>query len=366
MSHRSDLVLNLGPQHPSTHGVLRVIASLDGEVLTSAKPDVGYLHRCFEKLAEGMTYPMIMPMTDRTDYVASITNEWAYALAIEKLAGVQVPERAEYIRVIVGELQRIMSHIAFWGFYGADLGAFTPLTWAFRDREAMYDLFESLCGGRLLYNYLRIGGVRNDLPPGWTQKVSDFVDHFEKKILPEYHKLLTGNRIFEIRSKDVGALSKEDAIAYGASGPMISASGVKWDLRKDATYSIYDRFDFEIPTGVNGDCYDRFIVRFKEITQSIRIIRQALEQLPEGDYIAKVPKLFKAPAGEVYARMEGPRGEVGCYIVGDGTTNPLRFKWKAPSFVHLQLTDMLASGTKVADAIVILGSLDIVLGEVDR
>ena len=367
LQRERELLLNVGPQHPSTHGVLRVIAKLNGETIVTAQPDIGYLHRCFEKLAESKSYPMVMPYTDRTDYLGAITNEWVYALAVEKLLGVEVPERAEYIRVIAAEMQRVCSHLLWFGTFALDLGAVTPFLYAFRERETLYDLYEQLTGARLLYNYLRIGGVRNDMPNGFVEKLVDLLDFLEKKAFNEYRVLLTGNRIFEVRTLNVGELSSQDAIAWGASGPVLRGSGVKWDLRRDAPYSVYDRFDFEVPVGKDpGDVYDRYAMRMREMEESVKIIRQALQQLPTGEIMGKVPKIIKPPKGEVYTRVEAPRGEVGCYLISDGTTNPYRLHWRSPCYTHLQLIPLLSPGFKVADLVAIIGSIDIVLGEVDR
>ena len=367
LQRERELLLNVGPQHPSTHGVLRVIAKLNGETIVTAQPDIGYLHRCFEKLAESKSYPMVMPYTDRTDYLGAITNEWVYALAVEKLLGVEVPERAEYIRVIAAEMQRVCSHLLWFGTFALDLGAVTPFLYAFRERETLYDLYEQLTGARLLYNYLRIGGVRNDMPGGFVEKLVDLLDFLEKKAFDEYRVLLTGNRIFEVRTLNVGELSSQDAIAWGASGPVLRGSGVKWDLRRDAPYSVYDRFDFEVPVGKDpGDVYDRYAMRMREMEESVKIIRQALQQLPTGEIMGKVPKIIKPPKGEVYTRVEAPRGEVGCYLISDGTTNPYRLHWRSPCYTHLQLIPLLSPGFKVADLVAIIGSIDIVLGEVDR
>ena len=368
LEQEQEITVNMGPQHPSTHGVLRCIIKMNGETVTSVQPDIGYLHRCFEKLSESKTYPMIVPFTDRTDYVASITNEWPYVMAVEKLMGIQVPERAEYIRVIAGELQRICSHIlGAYGVGGLDMGATTPFLYCFRERETMYDLFEELTGARLLYNYFRIGGVSKDIPDGFIPKVIQFLDFLEHQALPEYHTLLTGNRIFQVRQKGIGPLSSKDAIAYGATGPVLRGSGVKWDLRKDDPYSIYDRFEFEVPVGKeNGDCFDRYLVRMKQIEESAKIVRQAIKQLPEGEIMAKVPKMIKPPAGEIYTRIEAPRGEVGCYLIADGGASPYRLKWRSPCFVHLQLLPIIAPGFKLADLVAMIASIDIILGEVDR
>jgi len=360
------LEVNMGPQHPSTHGVLRVVARFDGEVVRSVEPVIGYLHRCFEKVCEGWNYAQIVPFCDRNDYLGAITNEWAYCRAAEALLGIEVPERAEYLRVITAELQRICSHLLWFGTFSLDLGATTPFIYAFREREILYDLFESLCGARLLYGYLRLGGVRNDVPPGWFTEVERYLRMQEEK-LKEYYDLLIDNAIFLSRTKGIGGISAQDAIAYGVSGPMLRACGVNWDLRKDEPYSVYPRFSFDVPLGETGDLYDRCIVRMREIEESIRIVRQAVASIPEGDVVGKVPRALRPPAGaEVYGRVEGPRGEVGCYLVSDGSPKPWRLKWRGPCFSNLQPLDLMARGHKVADLVAIVGSTDIVLGEVDR
>ncbi len=372
----------MGPQHPSTHGVLRLIVKLDGETVTWCEPDVGYLHRCFEKLSEFKTYPQVIPFTDRTDYLGAILNEQCFVEATEKLFGdaIQVPERAQYIRVLMMEFQRICSHLLGLGAMAMDLGAVTPFLYAWRDREKMYSIFERITGGRMLYNYIRIGGVRNDLPEGIIGTPSDgedkadktfwgFINYFDNYVWPEWDALVTGNRIFQWRTQGVGKLSSADAIAYGASGPVLRGSGVKWDLRKNLPYSIYDRFEFDIPVGKeNGDCFDRWVVRMEEMKQSSRIVKQCLEWLAEnpGEVMGKVPRILKPPKGEVYHRIEGARGEVACYVVSDGSPNPYKVKWRSPCFTHLQLMPHLVPGHKVADIIAILGSIDVVLGEVDR
>lgn len=368
VEQEKDVVVNMGPQHPSTHGVLRLIVRLDGETVVSVKPDIGYLHRCFEKLAENKAYPGVMGFTDRTDYLSAMYNEWCYAMAVERLMDMEIPERAQYMRVIVGEMQRVLSHLMWVGAFAADLGAFSLFMYAFREREKVYDLFEYLTGGRLLYNYFRIGGLRNDFPPGWTDRVLEVCDYMEKKALPEYDRLLTGNRIFEVRTQGIGKLRKEDAIAWGATGVMLRSAGVQWDLRRDDPYGIYDRFEFEIPVGHDGgDVYTRHTLRMEEMRQSIKIVRQAIAQLPEGEFIhPKVPKTIRPPAGEIYMRVEAPRGEVGCLLVSDGSPKPYRLHWRSPAFTHLQLLDVMSVGEKLADLVASLGSIDLVLGEVDR
>lgn len=381
MEQNKELLVNMGPQHPSTHGVLRLMAKMDGETVTWCEPDIGYLHRCFEKLAEHKTYPQVVPYTDRTDYLAAILNEMAYVEAVEKLFGdaIVVPERAQYIRVLVAELQRITSHLLALGSNAMDLGAVTPFLYGWRDREKLYSLFERITGGRMLYNYFRIGGVRNDLPVGIIGSPNDgeekadqtiwgFINYFDSYVYPQWDALVTGNRIFQWRTQQVGVLTPENAIAYSTSGAVLRGSGVKWDLRKNLPNSIYDRFEFDIPVGKNGDCFDRWWVRQEEMRQSSRIVKQALAWLAEneGETMGKVPRIIKPPKGEVYHRIEGARGEVGVYLVSDGSPNPYKVKWRSPAYTHLQLMPLLAPGAKIADVISILASIDIVLGEVDR
>lgn len=357
--------VNMGPQHPSTHGVLRLFLKFDGEVVVEAIPYIGYLHRGIEKLAESRTYAQFIPFTDRLDYLASMNNNLAYVSTVEKLLGIEIPERAKYIRVLMAELNRIASHLVWWGTYSLDLGAITPFLYAFREREKIIDLFEMVCGARLTYNYMRIGGVSRDLPEEVIPKIYEFVIDFRKK-LNEYDALLTYNEIFQQRTKGIGVVSKEMAINYGFSGPNLRASGVYWDLRKDEPYLVYDKLKFVVPTGERGDCFDRYKVRIEEMRQSCAIIEQALNLLPEGDYQTKVPKIIKPPAGEVYCRYENPRGQLGFYIISDGTSSPYRLKIRPPSFINLQILPELLIGWKVADIVAILGSIDIVLGEIDR
>jgi NADH-quinone oxidoreductase subunit D len=362
-----ELLLNLGPQHPSTHGVLRVVLKLDGEIVTGAVPDVGYLHRGVEKLAENRTYPQFIILTDRDDYLAAMLNNWGYCLSVEKLLKVEIPRRAEYLRVIVGELNRIASHLVFIGTFGLDLGAFTPFLYAFgREREIVLDLFEQLCGARMTYSYVRIGGVSHDLPEGWTEKAKKFVVHM-RGCLKEYDDLLSYNPIFLDRTKGVGVLSAAKAAAYGLAGPNLRASGVKSDLRKLDPYGVYSQFEFDVPTGEKGDCWDRYMLRRNEIEQSCRIVEQALDGLPAGDFMGKAPKInIRPPAGESYAQIEGARGWLGYYLISDGGTSPYRLHVRAPSFINLAVLGEILKGWKVADAVAILGSIDIVLGEVDR
>mgnify|MGYP000513051449 CR=1 FL=1 len=362
---RRELIVNMGPQHPSTHGVLRVILELEGETVVNATPVLGYLHRCFEKICESWTYVQIVPFCDRNDYVAAMLDEHAMCLAIERLMDLEVPERAEYIRVIVTELNRIASHLLWLGTFGLDLGAVTPFLYAFRDRELIIDLFQRLTGARLFYSYLRIGGVRNDLPDGFLKELEDFLDYLDR-VMGEYDALLTNNPIFVARTRGVGVLRPEDALRSSASGPFLRASGVRWDLRKNRPYSIYNRFDFEVPVGTSGDCYDRYLVRLGEIRQSSRIIYQALRDIPDGPVRADVPKVIKPPEGRGYSRIESPRGELGVYLVSDGSATPYRVYWRAPSFYNLQLLPAISRGYRMADMTAIIGSIDIVLGEIDR
>ena len=365
-----ELVLNMGPQHPSTHGVLRLELEIEGELVKSVKPHIGYLHRCFEKHAEAMTYPQVIPYTDRMDYLASMYNNFGYAVAVEKLMGIEVPERVEYIRVIMGELQRIASHLVAIGTYGLDIGAFTPFLYAFRDREKILSLFEMTCGARLLYNYIWVGGVSHDLHPDFLRLTKEFIPYFRPKI-KEMNELLSYNKIFIDRTANVGVLPVDTAINYGMTGPNLRASGMKYDLRRDDPYSIYDRFDFDVITGhgekgTAGDCWDRYFVRILEMEQSLRIIEQAVEQIPDGDVTSAIPRRVKPPKGSVYSRVENPKGELGYFIISDGSLNPFRVKVRGPSFVHLSVMDELCKGYLVADVVAILGSIDIVLGEVDR
>ncbi|PZE19394.1 NADH-quinone oxidoreductase subunit D [Paenibacillus xerothermodurans] len=365
MIRTEELLLNVGPQHPSTHGVFRVVVKLDGEIITHADPVMGYLHRGTEKLAENLNYTQIIPYTDRMDYVSAMTNNYVLVHAVEKLVGLEIPERAEFLRVIVMELQRVASHLVWWGTYLLDIGAMSPFLFAFRDREIIINLFNELCGARLTYNYMRVGGVKWDAPEGWIEKVRQFIPHMRAR-LDEYGDLVSGNEIFLARIKGVGKYDAETAIAYGLSGANLRCTGVQWDIRKDQPYSLYERFEFDVPTGVNGDCYDRYLLRFEEMRQSLRILEQAVEQFPaEGETMGKVPRVLRAPEGEVYARVESPRGEIGCYIVSKGKDKPYRLKFRRPSFVNLQILPKLLVGETMTNLITILGGIDIVVGEVD-
>jgi len=359
-------VINFGPQHPSTHGVFRMRITLDGEVVVDVEPVFGYLHRGIEKLAEGRTYTQNIPLTDRLDYVSSMTNNQAYVMAVEKLAGIPVPERAEYLRVIMAELQRICNHLIAVGSFLNDCGAFmTPFLYMFREREKIIDLFEMACGQRLTYNYMRVGGVSQDIP----EEFLPALDKFGREMpgfIDEYDQLLAENEILLARAKGVGILPKELAINISASGPVLRGSGIKWDIRKADPYSVYDRFEFDIPTGSVGDCYDRYQVRIQEMRQSVRIIKQAMEQLPEGEVLTEVPRRLRPPAGEAYGHIEAPKGELGFYLVSDNSDTPYRFHVRAPSLLNLTALQDMIVGWKVADAIIIFGSIDICLGEVDR
>jgi len=362
----NEMLLNLGPQHPSTHGVLRVVIKLDGEIITDAIPDMGYLHRGVEKLSEHRTYPMVIVLTDRDDYLSAMNNNWAFCLAVEKLIKVEIPPRADYIRVIVGELNRIASHMVFYGTFGIDIGAFTPFLHAFgRDREEILDLFEEICGARITYNYIRVGGVMLDAPEGWVGRVLEFVERMRPR-LEEYDKLLTYNPIFIDRTVGIGKLSGERAKALGITGPMLRASGVDLDLRRDHPYGVYKNFQFNIPVRKEGDCYDRYMVRRLEMSESLKIVEQACRTIPDGLTMGKVSKVYRPPAGETYDQLESPRGWLGSYIVADGTDRPYRYHIRPPSFINLQSLRELIRGYKVADMIAILGSIDFVLGEVDR
>jgi NADH-quinone oxidoreductase subunit D len=364
MFDTDELVLNMGPQHPSTHGVLRVVLKLDGEKVVDADVVIGYLHRGIEKLSENRDWTQIILLTDRMDYVAAATNNLGYVETVEKLYGIEVPRRARYIRTILAELQRIASHLIWLGSSAGDLGALTVFLFCLRERELVLDLFEEYCGARLTYNSMRIGGQPQD--PGWIKRVLQFCDILEQK-LPEYEQLLTANRIFLERTRNVGIISAADAIAIGLCGPPLRGSGVARDVRKDEPYAAYAEFDFDIPIGATGDTYDRYLVRHEEFWQSTRIIRQAIEGLPEGPIMGKVPRMIKPPAGETYHAVEAPKGELGFFIASDGkSVSPYRMRVRPPSFCNLQALRQLVKGHYVADVVALIGTIDIVLGEVDR
>jgi NADH-quinone oxidoreductase subunit D len=362
------LEVSMGPQHPSTHGVFRMDVVLDGERIVKLKPVFGYLHRNHEKIAENTTYLGSMPYTDRLDYFCSLTNNWAYALAVEKLAGLQPPERAEYIRVITAELTRLQNHASLVGFLLQDMGAMgTPLMYAFREREKILDLFESLTGARMMCNYMRFGGCRCDLPSGWLEQAQQVVNDFPR-FLDEFEALLSENEILLSRTQGVGVLPRELAVNAGVTGPMLRASGVNYDLRKVDRYGIYDRFNFRVPLGEHGDVYDRYMIRVLEMRESLKILQASLRDIPQGPIVDPKAKLrsFKPKPGEVYARLEAPKGELGFYLISDGSANPYRYRVRPPSFINLTILEDMCLGHLVADAVIILGSVDIVMGEVDR
>ncbi len=362
------LEIAMGPQHPSTHGVFRMDVVLDGERVVKLKPVFGYLHRNHEKIAENTSYLASMPYTDRLDYFCSLTNNWAYALTVEKLAGLQVPERAEYIRVITAELTRLQNHVCLAGFLLQDMGASgTPLMYAFREREKILDLFESLTGARMMCNYMRFGGCRCDLPDGWLEQAKRVVDDFPQ-FLDEYEALLNENEILMSRTQGVGVLSSKLAVNASITGPMLRASGVNYDVRKVDKYGIYGRFDFRVPLGEHGDVYDRYMVRVLEMRESLKILQQALRDIPEGPIMEPKAKLrgFRPKASEAYGRIEGPKGELGFYVISDGSPNPYRYRVRPPSLINLTVLEDMCLGQHVADVVIILGSVDIVLGEVDR
>ena len=359
------LTVNMGSQHPSTHGVLYLELVLDGEIVVSCKPHLGYLHRSIEKIAENRTYTQFIPFTDRLDYLASMNNNLGFCLAVEKLLNIAVTPRAQYLRVIIAELNRVASHLVAIGTFAQDLGAYaTPLFYAFSDREKIVELFDSICGSRLTYNYMRIGGVSGDIPAGTEEIIKDFIK-YERKQLMEYNELLTYNVIFLARSKNIGILTKEQALNYSITGPMLRASGVKWDTRKEEPYLVYDKFDFDVPVGIVGDSWDRFKVKLDEIEQSLRIIEQAIGAIPEGNPVSKVNRVFRG-TGETYMRTENPRGELGFYLVAEAGFNPYRCKIRSPSFSNLGVLEELVKGLNISDAVCVLGSLDIVMGEIDR
>ena len=366
--HGDLLEVSMGPHHPSTHGVFRMMVTLDGETIVKLKPVFGYLHRNHEKLGENTTYLASMPYTDRLDYLNSMTNNWAYALAVEKLAGQPVPERAEYLRIILAELTRLLNHTCLAGFLMQDTGCSgTPLMYAFREREYVLDLFEALSGSRMMCNYQRFGGCRVDPTSEWQATAARLVDGYGR-FLDEYEALITGNEILMARTQGVGVLKPDLAVNAGITGPMLRACGVDYDLRKVDGYGFYPRFDFRVPLGAHGDTYDRYMIRVLEMRESIRILQQALSDLPAGPVIdakAKNRGLRPKP-GEAYARIEGPKGEIGFYLISDGGPNPYRYRVRPPSFINLTVLEDMCLGQTVADAVIILGSVDIVLGEVDR
>ncbi len=368
------LVMNMGPQHPSAHGVFRMILTLEGETIAALDSVIGYLHRCHEKLGEALTYAQYPSIASKTDYVAAMTSELAYVLAAEKIGKIEVPRRAQYLRVLVAELQRIASHCLWLGTWCLDMGGAlgggaTVFLYCFREREMVLDLFEALTGARLLYGFHQVGGTRYDLPQGWAQRCRETVAHIDRRI-DEYEQMLEANTAFMVRSQGVGVVSRELAQEVGLAGPLLRGSGVDFDIRRDDPYSSYADFDFKIPVETAGDCYARYRVRMQEFRESIKIVRQVLDGLPEGP-ISSRPGLksvgqVRIPKGEAYARVEGPRGEVGCYLIADGGPKPYRMKWRGASFSNLSILPHIVPGHKVADVVAIMGSVDPVFGEVDR
>jgi len=390
MAKTETMIINMGPQHPSTHGVLRIILELDGEVVVKATPDIGFLHRGLEKLAESKTYHQCIPLTDRLDYVAGMSNNLAYVLAVEKLLGMEAPPRAQAIRVLLCELQRIASHLLWLGTHAHDIGAMTPFFYAFRDRDEILFMFERVCGSRLTPSFFRVGGLAQDLPDGLEAKCREFTRTFPARV-DEYETLLTQNKIWMGRTQGVGAISAQEAINGGLSGPILRASNVNWDLRKVMPYCGYDSYEFIVPTGKNGDVYDRYLVRLMEMRQSNEIVRQVLDKMPGGAVTVDDPRVvfppkprveesiealihhfhiasegFPVPRGEVYASIESPKGELGFYLISDGTNKPWRFRVRPPSFINLSALPTMIRGKLISDVVAIIGSIDIVLAEVDR
>jgi len=390
MAKKETMTINMGPQHPSTHGVLRVVLELDGEVVVKATPDIGFLHRGLEKLAENKTYHQCITLTDRLDYVAGMSNNLAYVLAVEKLLDLPVPPRAQAVRVLLSELQRIASHLFWLGTHAHDIGAMTPLFYALRERDEILFLFERVCGARLTPSYFRVGGLAQDLPDGFEEKCREFTRTFPSRV-DEYETLLTQNEIWMKRTQGVGAISAEEAVNWGLTGPVLRASHVNWDLRKALPYSGYESYDFQIPLGKNGDVYDRYLVRVQEMRQSNEIVRQALDRMPKGEVKSADPRVvyppkekvqdsiealihhfhiasegFPVPKGEVYASVESPKGELGFYLISDGTNKPWRFRVRPPSFINLSALPAMVKGKLISDVVATIGSIDIVLAEVDR
>jgi len=369
-----EMLVNMGPQHPSTHGVLRIVLRTDGEMVLEAVPHIGYLHRCAEKIGENVAYFQYIPYTDRMDYLAGMNENWAFCRAAEELAGLELPRRAEFIRIIISELNRVASHLVSFGTYGLDIGAFTPFLYAFREREYILDLFEMVCGARLTYSYFTIGGSTHDLPKGYLEKVGEFLDYFEPKI-KEYNDLLSYNHIFIKRTTNVGVISEELCRQYALTGPVIRGSGIAYDLRRDKPYSLYPELDFDVcvargEMGVLGDCWDRYIVRMREIEQSVKIIRQCIKMIPttgdDAQYRLKMPRTFKPDAGEVYVETENPRGVLGFFLESQGGPMPYRCKARAATFCNLSVANAVCRNCLLADIPAIIGSIDVVMGQVDR
>jgi len=361
----SELTVSMGPQHPSTHGVLQVKLKLDGERVLDAECVIGYLHRGVEKLGEAQTYGQFVPNLDRMDYIASVSNCLGYCEAIEKMLEVEAPPRAQYARVILTELNRISSHLLWLGTHAIDIGAMTVLLYCFREREEILKIFENYCGARLTTHVFRIGGLQYELYDGFEEQVRTFINDFPKKI-DEYETLLTQNRIWNSRTRGVGVLTTEDAINIGVTGPCLRASGLDWDLRKARPYAVYSEFDFDIPVGENGDTYDRYLVRMEEMRQSVRIVQQGVDKIPDGPIRAKVGKIINPAVGDLYHSIEAPKGELGYYVVSDASTQPYRVRVRPPSYINLQALKQMCVGHMVADVVAVIGTLDIVLGEIDR
>jgi NADH-quinone oxidoreductase subunit D len=365
-----EMILNMGPHHPSTHGVLRFILRTDGEVIYSCLPDVGFLHRGLEKIAEKVSYPQFMPYTDRIDYLAAMNCNLGYAITVERLAGIEVPPRAEYIRVMVAELNRIISHLISVGTFALDIGAVTPFTHALRERERVNDLFEELCGARLTYNYVRFGGVAFDLPAGFLEGVRRFLDYFEPR-LAQFNRLISKNKIFKERLSRVGIINTADALGFALAGPNLRASGIDWDLRRDEPYSVYADLDFDVPIGSAefgqvGDCYNRYWLRIREMEQCVRILRQCIAAMPEGAFWNRSKKKLKLPPGEIYVRTEAPRGELGYYLISRGDDRPYRMKIRTGSFTAMSIVEKMSPGLMVADLVALIASLDVIAPEIDR
>jgi NADH-quinone oxidoreductase subunit D len=365
-----EMLLNMGPQHPSTHGVIRFVVESDGEVMNTAIPDIGYLHRSIEKIGEICDYNGFMPYTDRADYLSAMNANLGYAMVVEKLLGAEIPKRAEYLRVISSELNRIISHLLALGAFAMDVGAATPFIHALKEREKVNDLMEALCGQRLTYNYVRIGGVGYDMPPGFTENTLAFLDQFEP-LVDEFERLVNGNKIFIERCADIGVITREDAIAYNLVGPNLRASGVDFDLRRDKPYSVYPELEFDVIVGKGekgtvGDCFDRFVVRIGEIKQCIRILRQCFAQIPEGDIMGKISATIKPPVGEAYVRTESSRGDIGYYLISDGSKNAFRVRIRTGSFTAMSIIEKISQGMMIADLVTFIASLDVVAPEIDR
>lgn len=363
--HTEEFLVNMGPQHPSTHGVCRLLLTMDGEVIKAAEPYIGYLHRAIEKICENRIYNQITPFMDRFEYVSSMLADWVYALCVERIGQIEVSPRAEHLRVIFGELQRIASHLIFFGTFALDLGAITPFLYGLREREMIMDMFEETCGQRLTYNYIRIGGVSADIKPGFEKNCRKFTKYM-RQVIEDYAALLNENPIFLTRTKNIGVLPLKLALDYGVSGPCLRGSGIKWDIRKDDPYGYYDKFEFDIPSGENGDVWDRYFMRLFEMRESTIIIDQALDGLPEGECTMKIKPSFKIPEGEYYARIESSRGEMGCYIVSKGEKKPYRLKLKGSSYSHLMVIPKIVKDLKIADLVALFASMDIIMPEIDR